>query len=522
MSGDWRNPAILGLFVAAVFATFWPVSRNGFINFDDNVVIVHNTHVLQGLTASSLRWAFASLDGANWIPLTRIGHLLNVQLFGLRPGPHHLMSVMYHALAAALLFLALRRLTGRLWLALLVAAMFALHPLRVESVAWAAELKDPLSGCFFSLTLLAYAGHTARPSPTRYLLLVGSFACGLLAKPTIIPLPFLLLLLDYWPLGRLDRRAVAEKIPLLLLAAAASVVTYLAQAGSRAVSSLAGLSLRARVGNALTTPACYLGKFLWPENLAVIYPSRGENFSSWSAIAGATLLFVITGLAVHQLQRRPWLAVGWFWFLGFLVPVIGLVQVGIQSMADRYTYLPLIGVALALCCGLAELSATLRRRALSATAAALILIALASTSWRTVGFWQDDATLFGHAVDVTRDNGPALAHLGTARSATGRLDEAAALLRQSIAIFPGYAFSHYALGNVLSLQGREEEAILSCRNALRLSPGWADAHNNLGASLVATGRFDEAALHFRAALAAQPEMTDAAENLRRVTPFLHR
>jgi len=520
--GNWRIPTIFGFLVVTIFATFWPVSRNGFINYDDNVILYLNPHVLQGLTASSLRWAVASLDGWNWIPVTRVAHMLNVQLFGVRPGPHHLTSVFYHAAAAALLFLALRRLTGRLWPALFVAALFALHPQRVESVAWAAELKDPLSGCFFSLTLLAYAAYAARPGPVRYLLLLGGFALGLMAKPTLLPLPFLLLLLDYWPLGRLDRRAVVEKIPLLLLATAVSAVTYSTQSDAHAVNTLAIISLRARVGNALTAVASYLGSFLWPQDLAVIYPHRGENFPPAPAIAGAALLVVFTGIAACQLRRRPWLAVGWFWYLGLLVPVLGLVQVGIQSRADRYTYLPLIGIALALSWVFAELCATLRRRALPAIAGCLLLVALASITWRTAGFWKDDATLFGHALEVTSDNGPALAHLGAARSAEGRLDEAEALLSRSIAILPGYAFSHNALGNVLSREGREAEAISSFRRALRLYPGWADAHNNLGASLAATGRFAEAALHFKAALAARHDMAEAADNLRKVAPFLQR
>jgi len=514
-------PALLVVLVTAVLATFWPVSRNNFINFDDTVMISANTHVLQGPTASSIRWAFVSLDSANWIPVTRLGHLMNVYLFGMRPGWHHLVSVVYHALAAALLLLALHRMTGRPLPAFFIAALFALHPLRVESVAWAAELKDPLSGCFFSLSLLAYLAYTARPSAARYLLLVGIYAFGLMAKPTLVPLPFVLLLLDYWPLGRLDRKAAAEKIPLLLLTAAMSTVTYIAQVHGHAVSSLAVHSLRARVVNALAALLSYLGKFLWPENLAVVYPQRAESFSSATVVAGAALLLVFTGLAVHQARRRPWLAVGWFWYLGFLVPVIGLVQVGVQSMADRYTYLPLIGIAFALCMGIAEAEAPSLRRSLLA-AASLILVALASESWRTAGFWRDDATLFGHAVDVIPENGPALAHLGAARSAEGQLEEAATLLRRSVAITPDYAFAHNTLGNVLSRQGRELEAMVNFRAALRLFPGWADAHNNLGASLATTGRFDEAALHFKAALAAQPGMTEATDNLRKVAPFLHR
>jgi len=509
-----------GLLVAAIFATFWPVSRNDFINYDDNVIIYLNPHVLQGLTASSLRWAVTSLDGWNWIPVTRIAHMLNAHLFGVRPGPHHLTSVFYHAAAAALLFLALRRMAGRLWAALAVSALFALHPLRVESVAWAAELKDPLSGSLFSLTLLAYAAYVARPAAVRYLLLLGSFALGLMAKPTLVPLPVVLLLLDYWPLGRLDRRAVAEKTPLLLLSGAAGMVTYLAQSGGHAMSSLAVIPLRARFGNALSAVAFYLRDFFWPRNLAVIYPHRGENFPGWPALAGAALLLLFTWFALRHRHRRPWLAVGWFWYLGFLVPVLGLIQVGVQSRADRYTYLPLIGIAVALCWGIPEPGTRPRWRSLTAIAAAVALLALAVVSRRTCGFWQDDETLFGHALDVTRDNGPALAHLGADRSSDGRLDEAAVLLRRSIAILPGYAFAHNALGNVLSLEGRDDEAIQSFRNALRLEPGWADAHNNLGAALAALGRFDEAALHFTAALAARSDMPEAADNLRKIAPLL--
>ena len=261
--------------------------------------------------------------------------------------------------------------------------------------------------------MLAYLAYATRPSPARFLLLVWTFAFGLMAKPTLVPLPFLLLLLDYWPLGRLDRKAAAEKIPLLLLTAAMSAITYLAQARGHAVSPLAVHSLRARAGNALTAPPPTLAHFSGRKISPFSTPSAARTFRPRAAMTGAACCWLFTGLAVRQLRRRPWLAIGWFWYLGFLVPVVGLVQVGVQSMADRYTYLPLIGIALALSLGSAELVRDAPRRALPA-AAALVLIALASVSWRTVGFWRDDATLFGRAVEVTRNNGPALAHLGAA------------------------------------------------------------------------------------------------------------
>ncbi len=522
-SGPRHLSALPLLLVLAVLATFWPASRNGFLNYDDDVVIFRNAQVTRGLDAGTARWALTSLEGWNWLPVTRLAHLLNATLFGMRPGPHHLTSIAGHALAAALLWLALLRLTGRPWPAFFVAALFALHPQRVESVAWAAELKDPLSGVFFSLTLLAYAAHARRPGALRLALVVLLFALGLMAKPTLVPLPLLLLALDRWPLRRLGKRAVLEKAPLLLLSAGASAVTLFAQAEGRALSPLAVHSVPARLGNALTAVASYLGSFAWPSSLAVIYPHRGDDFPPGLAAAGGLLLLGLSVLALRQADRRPWLGVGWLWFLAFLAPVIGLVQAGLQSMADRYTYLPLIGVALALAWTIDDSVVALRLpRIVPAAAAAALLAALAAVSWRTCGYWSSDSALFGRAVKVVRDNGPALANFGAARAAEGRLDEAEGLLRRSVALLPNYGFTHLTLGNVLHRLGRDAEALASYRTALRLAPGWAEAHNNLGASLVALGRFKEAAPHFRAALATRPEMSAAAENLARIAPLLGR
>jgi tetratricopeptide (TPR) repeat protein len=509
---------IAGALAAAVCLAFLPVAGNGFLSYDDDRFLTANAAVHGGLTPAGLRWAFTSLDELNWHPVAWIAYMADWTLFGPRAGAHHLASVFWHALAAVLLFLALRRMTGRLWPAAFAAALFALHPLRVESVAWAAELKDPLSGCFFGLTLLAYAAHARRPGAARHGALLAAFALGLMAKPSLVPLPFLLLLLDYWPLGRREARVLAEKLPLLAMSAVAGAITYRAQVlGGTAGISFTALPLGARVANAVVSSARYLGKLLWPAKLAVFYPHPGTGLPAATVAAAAAVLLGLAVLALARLRRQPYLAVGLGWYLGMLAPTAGIVQASIQGMADRFTYLPLTGIGVALAWAAAD-AVALRRLppGLRVAGAALPLAALAAATWTTAGYWRSDRTLFEHALAVTERNPIALGFVGVAREEEGRLDEALALYRQAAELMPGNSLAHYRLGNAYRKKGQLAEAIASYRTAIRTSRGGVspELYNNLGGALAQAGSLGEAEELFRRALRIDPGFTDAASNLR--------
>ncbi|HEY6000299.1 MAG TPA: hypothetical protein VI078_13500, partial [bacterium] len=373
--------AVAALLAAATLAAFLPLLDAGFINLDDPTYVTENAHVRDGWSAAAARWALTGFDAANWHPLTWASHLTDVWLFGLRPAGHHATSLGLHALAAALLALALARLTGRVWPGTLAAALFALHPLRVESVAWVAERKDVLAGLLGAATLLLYARHVRRPSPRRLVAVTAAFALGLMAKPTLVTLPLLLLLLDWWPLGRLRAastapraRLILEKAPLLALSAASCVVTYLAQARQGAMVGAEVFPIGDRALNALSSYGAYLGKTLWPAALAPFYPHRGAGLAPATALLLATLLAGICAAAWTLRRRCPWLLCGWLWFLGALVPMIGLVQVGLQGMADRYTYLPSIGLALASSWALLPPGAGGGRAGAARTAAAAVVL----------------------------------------------------------------------------------------------------------------------------------------------------
>ena len=517
--------ALVGLgLVAVVFLAFLPVGSNEFVAFDDDILIYNHPTVREGMSRDGVLWALTSSEHSNWSPVTRLGHLLNAELFGMRPGPHHLMSVTWHAGATALLFLALRRLTGGLWRPAFAAALFALHPLRVESVAWAAELKDPISGFFLALTLLAYARYTATPGFVRSLGVSAAFACGLMAKATLLPVPFLLLLLDYWPLGRLNARSVGEKAPLLLLSAGVGVVTYHAQSATGALwSAFATFPPAVRIENALTAIASYLGMLVWPTKLAVFYPHPGFGLPAWKWIGAAILLLVASGLALSQARRRPWLSVGWLWFVGMLVPVLGIIQAGLQGMADRFTYLPMIGLAVAAAWDLCGRFQRAQRRAWLVGAGGVgVLVVLGALTWVQCGRWRTSETLFRHAIAVTERNWMAMVNLGVTLSAERRDEEAVPLLHQAIGIQPEYPLAHHLLGNSLRRLGRLPEAVGSYRTSLRLEPRDVMAHNNLGGTLVQLGQLEEAARQFRLALALKPGFPPALENLKRVAELMER
>jgi protein O-mannosyl-transferase len=417
---------LAGALALLTLFAFLPVLGNGFVLLDDAVYVTGNARVNQGLTGESLSWVWSANVGNNWHPLTVLSHMLDCQIFGLEPAGHHLTSLLLHLANVLLLFEVLRRMTGAAWPSAAAAALFAIHPLHVESVAWVAERKDVLSTCFWILAMGAYTLYVRRPSTGRYLLVALAMVLGLMAKPMVVTLPLALLLLDVWPLGRLRlepgwgrrlARLAIEKLPLLGLSAAASVITLQYQTTS--LVALEVLPWRFRLANAAVSYATYLGKTLLPRNLAVFYPIQFA-ISPWKAWGAAALIAALTALVVWRMRKSPWLLVGWLWFLGTLVPVIGLIQVGRQAMADRYTYIPSIGLFLAVCWELRSLAGSRKRRAALAAAAVAAILALTAATRQQVRHWSDSISLFRHAVEVTHDN--YVARLGLAKALAWRGD----------------------------------------------------------------------------------------------------
>jgi tetratricopeptide (TPR) repeat protein len=534
---------IAGLLVAASFAVFGPACRNGFVDLDDDDYVTENRHVQAGLTGAGIRWALTTTHAANWHPLTWSSLQLDRQLFGPEPWGFHLTNLLLHASNAVLLFLALGRMTGTLWRSACVAALFAVHPLHVESVAWVAERKDVLSTFFGMLALYAYARYVRYvegPGRKWYALVVLAFALSLLAKPMLVTLPCLLLLLDYWPLGRLSpgvaysplvapphapdagtesagrpsvRLVLREKLPLLLLAAGSCVVTWWAQQQGQGVRSLHDFPFSIRLENALAAYVAYLGKALWPVNLAVFYPHPGAALSVWQAAAAGVLLAAITLAVVKLAPRLPYLAVGWFWYLGTLVPVIGLVQVGYQAMADRYTYLPLTGLFISAVWGIADLAGrwAVPRIVVPVTVAVLALLMV--RSWHQTTYWRDSWALWEHTLQATGPNAKAEYALGTLALKTGHLDEAIAHFGEALQLSPHFAQAHNNLGAALALHGQRDEAMRHYRMELDINPGNAEAHTNLGAELETRGQLPEATYHYAEAVRLNPEFALAQYRL---------
>jgi protein O-mannosyl-transferase len=506
--------------LVATCAVYAPVRRFEFVNYDDPEMVYANPHVRQGITASGIAWALTSVDAANWFPVTRLSHMLDAQLFGLGSGWPHAVNVLLHALAAMALFAFLDRATHARGPAALVALLFALHPLHVESVAWVSERKDVLSALFWFLVLWAYVRYTERPSLGRYLAVTAWFVLGLMAKPMIVTLPLVLLLLDFWPLrraipGKLNTALLREKIPLFVLSAVASVATYLVQRHSGAVETLAAFPLGLRIENALVSCCTYIAKMFWPSGLAVFYPYPAA-VPLWQAALAAAALAAVTAVVLWAWRRAPYLAAGWFWYLGTLLPVIGLVQVGAQARADRYTYVPMIGLTIALAWGAADL---LRRaswahpRVQMALAAAVALACVPAT-WAQAAYWRNSETLFRRALAVTSGNYVAEHNLGSyLMNVPGRLPEAIAHLEASLRIHPESARAHTDLGTALSRAGRLPDAIAEYRAAVRLAPDAAIPHNNLGNTLASAGRLPEAMAEYETALRLDPEYAEAHNNL---------
>ena len=520
------------LLVLVTIALYWPVTGDEFVNYDDPDYVTANPPVQGGLNWEGVKWAFLNPVCRNWHPLTVLSHMLVCQISGLNPWGHHLTSVLLHALNAMLVFAWLRRMTGATWRSLFVAALFAVHPLRVESVAWVAERKDVLSGCFGVLALVFYARYATNgqrsvvgsrwslyhlPSSIYFLLSLSFFALGLMSKPVLVTWPFVMLLLDYWPLERFKfgsvGRLVWEKIPFFALSVAASVVTFAVQERGGALVTAEFLPLGARGGNALISYCRYVAKLFWPTDLAVFYPHPGYWPLVQLLLAGGLLLGISVLLFVSR-PRFPFSLMGWLWFIGMLVPMIGLVQTGGWAMADRHAYLPSLGLLILVIWGTHELIRRCHRGviALSVAGSAAIVLCMGLTR-QQLGHWKNSEALFRHALEVTKNNDLAHNNLGTALAEQGRMDEAISHFRKAISLKPDYAQAHYNLGTALGEQGQMDEAITHFREAIRLKPDDAQAHNNLGIALHQKGQTDEAISQYQQAIRLKHDNIDAHYNL---------
>ena len=569
-----RRDVLVCLFlIITTFAVYWQVRNHDFINLDDYFYVTENAHIQTGLSRKGIVWAFTAFHAGLWIPLTWLSLMLDFELYGLNAGGYHLTNLLFHIANTLLLFLVLNKMTRQLWRSAFVAALFALHPLRVESVAWVTERKDVLSIFFWMLTIWAYARYAERPGINRYLLALFAFGLGLMAKPMIVTLPFVLLLLDYWPLDRFQPRRVDgesgpqtrmstkstykmppaflmvwEKVPFFALAGGAGVVTLLAQHSVGAIGSLDVYPLEVRIANALLSYVRYIGKMIWPHHLVVFYLHPKESLTMWQAAGAGVLLVAVSIAIIWTAQRYRYLTFGWLWYLGTLVPVIGLVQSGFQAMADRFTYLPLIGLFVIIAWGVPDLLARYRyRRIAFAIVTGALLPALMMSTWKQLRYWNNSTTLWKHALDVSPKHYYAHKMLGDLAEEEGNLEEAIAHYSQALEINPDYASAHNGIGAILFKQAKLDEAINRFYQALRIQPEDAivhynlgkvfarqeklakaishyneavrddpkyfKAHNSLGMALARQGKFDEAIGHLSQALKIKPDYASAHNNL---------
>ena len=526
-SGDsrTRNDRLIAsvvciLLAGIVWIAFGQTLRHDFVNYDDGPYVYANPTIINGLTPGNVQWAFTHVHAANWHPLTTISHMLDCQLYGLQPWGHHQTNILLHAAAAILLFLALWRLTENIWSSAFVAALFAIHPLRVESVAWVAERKDVLSGVFFMLTLLAYSRYARsdRFSWGRYTTVLILFALGLMCKPTLVTLPFVLLLLDYWPLRRVRsqwsviRGLILEKIPLLVLSAASCVATILSQ--KEAFAPIRAVPLRERLANAVVAYVQYMGQTIYPAHLAVLYPYSEGGLSVGEVILALLLLLIVSAIFFLCRKAYPFALTGWFWFLGMLVPMIGIVQVGSQPRADRYTYLPEIGLYIVATWGAMELFKSWRHKREVLAVAALVIIGVFVTfSYFQTSYWLNSETLWRHTVDVTSRNYIAHNNLAGTQLERGQLNEAIANYREALEIKPEVAQVQSNLGNALVRGGNVEEAIVHLQKALQIDPAYPEAYNHMGSALMKKGQAGEAIGYYQKAVQLNTNYADAYNNL---------
>ena len=522
LTSRWAFIAVCVCLAVVTWVVFAQTLRYDFVNYDDPQYVYQNARISSGINFANLAWAFSHIHSENWHPLTTITHMLDCQLHGLNAGWHHFTNVLLHCLAVVLLFVALERMTGALWRSAFVSAVFAVHPLHVESVAWIAERKDVLSAFFFMLTLVAYLYYTRSPSVGRYLTVALAVVLGLMSKPMLVTLPFVLLLLDYWPLGRFKARRsntrrrvlqlVLEKIPLIALSAVSSIVTFLAQRG--AIGWTEQLPVPARISNALVAYVVYIRQMFWPAGLAVFYPHPESRLPVWEISLALIVLVGITAAAFVFRKQAPYFVTGWLWYLGMLVPVIGLVQVGWQGHADRYTYLPQIGLYIAVTWAVTDLTRLWRfQRIVLGAAAVVVLGALTWSSRLQTSYWRDSETLFTHALDVTSNNDVALNNLGIIFLDKGQLDDAISKLEAAIDLSPENAPAHDNLAKALLKKGQVAEAMVHYRKFLELEPANVEARNTLGTALIQQGHVREAIDQWQEVLALQPENGNAASNL---------
>jgi tetratricopeptide (TPR) repeat protein len=523
--------AVCGVIVVLIWIVFGQTLSYDFVNYDDKTYIYGNPLVSSGLSLHGLLRAFVDTQTNNWHPLTLVSHMIDCQLYDLKPGGHHFTNVFLHTIAAVLLFFWLRNIAGKGqsgsdWSSAFVTALFAIHPLRVESVAWVAERKDVLSAVFFFLTLGAYVRSARAPSFGRYLTMSILFAGGLMSKPMLVTTPVVLLLLDYWPLKRFaDRksfwRMTLEKLPLFALSAAASIVAIALQVQSP--TSVGQLPFAWRLQNALVTYVLYIWQMFWPANLAVFYPHPDNRFALWQVALAAAFLIVMTWVVFALRRTRPYLIVGWLWYLIMLLPVIGIVEVGLQGHADRYTYLPHVGLYIALTWLTADVARSLRyRKEILASVGSVIVIILSACAWKQTTYWRNSETLWTHTLAVTTDNDVALTNLGTLLMERGQLDDALSYFQSALAVRSRSEHRHYNLslalihdstGNVLARKGRLNDAIAHFRQAIELRPDFPDAHYNLGTALFQKGDLDGAIAQWRTTLSIHPYDSGAHTSL---------
>lgn len=537
-----RTDILIGIFlVFATLSVYWQVKDFEFVSYDDNDYITANAHVQKGLTWDSVMWVFTTGHSANWHPLTWLSHMLDIQLYGLSPGPHHITNVLFHMANTLLLFVVLRRMTGSARRSGLVAALFALHPLHVQSVAWVAERKDVLSTFFWMLTLAAYTRYAEHPGRKTYLPVLLFFMLGLMSKPMVVTLPFVLFLLDYWPLGRIRqyelgiqelrtpisdlrvpvsslrfpgadfRGLILEKLPLFMLSALSSWVTFLVQQDSGAVKSLEKYPFYTRAANALVSYAAYIGKMICPRNLSYFYPYP-DTVPVWQIAGAGLFIAAVFFLMIRSAKRHPYFPVGWLWYMGTLVPVIGLVQVGGQSMADRYTYIPFIGLFIIIAWGIPEFISRRREIVLGGFAAGILSVLMIITYFQ-IKHWRNSITLFEHAIEITENNAKAHSNLGYVLLEKGNLEKAASHFKLALKIKPYSTEVHNNMGIALARLGRKEAAEAHFREALQIEPDDALANYNLGIILNEKGDATGAVFHFQAAIAANPRYTEAHYNL---------
>lgn len=525
----YRNILFCLFLIAATLSVYSQIYYHDFVNYDDNVYVTENRHIQTGFNLESISWALTSSHASNWHPITWLSHMLDYQLFNMNPGLHHLVNLFLHIINSLLLFVVLKKMTGRFWPSGFVAALFALHPLHVESVAWISERKDVLSTLFWMLTLWGYTWYVEHPQKKRYVVVLVLFSMGLMTKPMLVTLPFVLLLLDYWPLNRISheqkdtnhntqqwsiiRRLVLEKAPFFLLAVISSTITFIVQKQGGAVSSLEAISLGTRITNALVSYVMYLYKMILPFNMGVFYPYP-NTILLWKTIGAGIFLVFISFFVIRSIKARPYLFVGWFWYLWTLIPVIGIVQIGSQAMADRYTYIPIIGIFIILTWSLSEviMHQNLSKIILPAIAGPILIVFMTITYFQ-VQHWKNSVTLWEHALDVTTNNYIPHNNLGEALQKQGRDEEAIRHFQAALQIKPDYEKAHNNLGNILYEQQNIDEAIEHFLEALRIKPDYEKAHNNLGLSFQHQGQIDKAIKHYKVALQIDPEFANAHNNL---------